>query len=297
MSKDFGISERRILSLFTPGAVFDYFGKRCTVVLSGKPTCYKGEPKTDIYVLAECGNRSIELKISFKQNDADFLENKMNAERAEQLFGSNWSRIISSATRRCKNAFLERPLIYKTRYRRTEEGSITLGWKFELLNVKSGDLSGEIPLTQEQIIDVYAGTNLSADKRNACVNGEIIPGSGIANCILFEDDMFDDIQDAVNNLIPIEEYAKDNPKVYFACKALNYRCFAGKYDGNRPLSVYVDWSAANGKLTPELIFNHPLERGGNYVCERLLRAMHELGIKTTDDISSDNVLDPGIIHF
>lgn len=48
----------------------------------------------------------------------------------------------------------------------------------------SGQLSERIDLTRQQVIDVYAGTNLSEDKRNAYVNDVIIEDSGVANFIL-----------------------------------------------------------------------------------------------------------------
>lgn len=55
----------------------------------------KGEPKTDIYVLAK-DEKDItrEFKISYKKPNADFLENKTSAERAELLFGSHWKNIV-----------------------------------------------------------------------------------------------------------------------------------------------------------------------------------------------------------
>ena len=66
---NFGNSERYILSLFSPGEKFTFNNDIYEVLLSGKPTTSKGEPKTDVYVLSESinnGNR-IEFKISFKQ--------------------------------------------------------------------------------------------------------------------------------------------------------------------------------------------------------------------------------------
>ena len=47
---DFGEAERRILGFMLEGTEFVFEGKEYAVVLSGKPTCRKGEPKTDIYI-------------------------------------------------------------------------------------------------------------------------------------------------------------------------------------------------------------------------------------------------------
>lgn len=284
---DFGDAERRILAFMTEGTEFVFQDKKYRVILSGKPTCHKGEPKTDIYILAETVHDKTEIKISYKKENADFIENKMSAERAEQLFGTDWEGIIEQSTTAIRDRFEERMLIYKNKYKRTEKGAITLGWKFELLNKNSGDLSGKMLLTEEQVIDVYAGSNLSEDKRNAIVCGQVIEDSGIANYILMDEDVHS-AQDVIDKMIPITEYVKLHPDIYFACKALNYRTFAEKWDGDRPLSVQVFWDAEENKLVPKLVYDKPLTIKGNEVAGRLLQYMKLLNIKTTDDIDDDN---------
>ena len=284
---DIGDAERRILSFMVEGTEFNFENKKFVVEISGKPTCHKGEPKTDIYVLAKSASDKKEIKISYKKENADFIENKMSAERAEQLFGKKWAKIIEDSTTSIMDKFEERMLIYKNKFKRTEKGAITLGWKFELLNKSSGDLSGKMKLTEEQVIDVYAGSNLAEDKRNAMVNGKVIKDSGVANYILMDEDI-NSAQDIIDKMIPIKDYVKMHPDIYFACKALNYRTFAEKWDGNRPLSVQVNWSAEQNKLIPELVFDHPLIVKGNEVANRLVRYMKMLNIKNTDDINEDN---------
>lgn len=284
---DFGDAERRILAFMAEGTEFVFQGANYKVVLSGKPTCHKGEPKTDIYILAESAADKVEIKISYKKENADFIENKMSADRAEQLFGDDWVNIIVDSTTAISDKFEERMLIYKNKFKRTEKGSITLGWKFELLNKNGGDLSNKMLLTEEQIIDMYAGNNLSDDKRNAMVSGQVIENSGIANYILMDENV-NSAQDVIDTMVPIKEYVKMHPNIYFACKALNYRTFAGKWDGDRPLSVQVYWNAEDNKLVPKLVYNQPLTVKGNEVAHRLLHYMKKLNIKTTDDIDDDN---------
>lgn len=284
---DFGDAERRILAFMTEGTEFVFQEKEYKVLLSGKPTCYKGEPKTDIYILAESSSDEVEIKISYKKENADFIENKMSAERAEQLFGDDWANIIEQSTTSISDRFEERMLIYKNKFKRTEKGAITLGWKFELLNKNSGDLSGKMLLTEEQVIDVYAGSNLSNDKRNAMVAGQVIENSGVANYILMDENVHS-AQDVIDKMVPIKEYVNMHPDIYFACKALNYRTFAEKWDGDRPLSVQVYWNAEENKLVPELVYDKPLIVKGNEVANRLLQYMKALNIKTTDDIDDDN---------
>ena len=48
---DFGDAERRILAFMAEGTEFVFQEKNYKIILSGKPTCHKGEPKTDIYIL------------------------------------------------------------------------------------------------------------------------------------------------------------------------------------------------------------------------------------------------------
>ena len=274
---DFGDAERRILAFMAEGTEFVFQEKNYKIILSGKPTCHKGEPKTDIYILAESSSDKVEIKISYKKENADFIENKMSADRAEQLFGEDWVNIIEQSTMAISDRFEER----------MEKGAITLGWKFELLNKNSGDLSGKMLLTEEQVIDVYAGSNLVDDKRNAMVSGQVIENSGIANYILMDENV-NSAQDVIDKMVPIKEYVKMHPDIYFACKALNYRTFAGKWDGDRPLSVQVYWNAEDNKLVPELVYDQPLTVKGNEVANRLLHYMKKLNIKTTDDIDDDN---------
>ncbi len=297
MTVTFGEAERQILKLFPSGRSFFYDGVEYIVRFSGKPTCRKGEPKTDIYVLTESVIGIREFKISFKKNNADFLENKINAERARQLFGTEWGLVISNATSAMQKDFATRPLIYRHSFRRTKAGAITLGWKFELLNVGRGQLSGDMLLSRSQVIDVYSGTNLQEDKRDAAVNGKIIPNSGIANYILFEgkDKSPATAQEAINMLISVEEYVEKHPKIYFACKALNYRTRENKYDGNRPLAVYVDWDVQNGKMVSRLVYDTPLQQGGDYAFVKLNRAMKTLGITSAFDIGAHNVNNMGIV--
>lgn len=293
----FGEAERRIASLLRKGNTFNYQGDNFTIVNSGKPTCVKGEPKTDIYVEAESEDGDIiEIKITYKKENADFIENKTNAVRAKALFGDDWKKIIMQATESIREVFENKKLIYKSAAARTERGAITLGWKYELLNKTGGGLSGLVELTREQIIDVYAGTHISKDKKDARVNGETIENCGIANFILMNDGV-KTTQEIIDSLYTIEDYVDMYPTVYFACKALNYRTFRNKYDGNRPLSVYVDWYIENGQLCHNLVFDSPLSVGGDEVADNLISALNKLGIDTTDDITEDIVSDPSIINF
>lgn len=283
----FGDFERRVLSYFRKGTIFCYKGKNVQVLEAGKPTCLQGEPKTDIYILITDGLKEHEIKISYKKENADFLENKTNADRAKQLFGLNWRTVIENSTTEIREQFETRKRIYKNSFRRTEKGAITLGWKFELLNKPGGDLSGKMDLDKQQVYDVYAGANLSRDKKDAMVNGRVIRNSGVANYILVSDRV-NSAQEVIDQMEPIEDYIKKHPNIYFACKALNYRTYKAKYDGNRPLAVQVNWDIKGGKLCSNLVFDMPLEMNGDVMAQKLLSCLKRLSIETTDDIDEDN---------
>ncbi|MBN1062680.1 MULTISPECIES: hypothetical protein [Clostridium] len=292
MNKNFIATEKYIQSLFPIDSELNVAGLTLKVLGSGKPTCQSGEPKTDVYILLEDinDNKRYNITISVKKTNADFLENKISAERAECILGSDWINIIKKSTLQIKDEFLQRSLIYKQQKGKTRKGSITLGWKFELVNKPNGDLSGNILLTHDQIVDIYSGRSLPDDKKDALLYGKKIPNSGVAQFMLVGNiSDFNIGQDVIDNLITVEDYAKKNPNIYFACKALNYRTFEKKFDGNRPLSVFVDWKIHDGKLSPSICFDYPLTTKGNEVAKKLCHVLNELNINTTDDITHLNV--------
>lgn len=299
----FAETERNIIAFANASSSFTFQGINYDLVQVDKPSCSNGEPKTDVYISGKDGNNNIkEFKISIKQSNADFLENKMSAERAEQLFGQNWKNIIVSLTTGLRKEFESKKLIFKEKYKRTEEGVFTLGWKFELLNKCGGELSREI--SSDVLYETYTGNNLSDDKKNAIVNGSRITNCGIANYVLEVDlsNSFSNIQEVFDNLQTINDYISNNNRVFFACKALNYRTKANgvvgttKYDGNRPLSVYVDWSVNNNELIGTLNFDNPLTTRGNSVAQQLQSCLSTLTITSTNDISNSNVSDSNIIY-
>ena len=200
MAKQFNASEKHILGFFQPGTSFVFKGQTYTVLCAAKPTCPKGEPKTDIFVQARSAGGYADFKISYKQSNADFIENKMNAERAALLFGADWARVIGESTKNIAEKFAARPLIYRSKLGKTNAGSITLGWKFELLRVLSGELSGEMLLTHRQKVDVYAGTNLPQEKRDAYINGVKVAGSGVAEYIFEEFTAANSAQDVMDSI-------------------------------------------------------------------------------------------------
>lgn len=293
----FGQAERDVQSYFEIGQVVRFNSQSWCVQNVGKPTCRNGEPKTDIYILlkSESSEEIREIKISYKKSNADFVENKIKADRAKIIFGNDWAKIIQSSTTNIRRRFLDKNLIFKNRKGRTVNGSITLGWKFELVNRLNGQLSSHVNLTTDQLLDIYSGNNLDEKKKNANVNGVNIPNSGVANYILIGND-FSSTEEILDKIVPLDEYVRNNPKIYFACKALNYRSFEDKFDGDRPLAVQVKWEVVNGKLTHELIFDKPFQCNGNKVAKQLKQCLINLGVQNTDNLNDKNTQDCNIFQ-
>lgn len=294
----FILSEQYIVNLFPQNYLFVYNGQQFRVLFAGKPSCRSGEPKTDIFVrAARCIDNQIwDIKISYKQENANFIENKMTAERAEQIFGRAWSDIICGSIANIEDVFAARKLIYKIASRKTQAGSFTLGWRFELLNVKSGELSDEMQLSQQQVYEVYSGAGSTEDKINAFVCGQRINDSGIADFILMQNAL-DSGQAVIDSMVQIAQYIAVNPSLFFSCKAVNYRSLhiPPKWEGNRSLSVYVDWDISGNKLAYRLRLDNPLELTGNEIGGQLLTVLNRLGIRNSNDISPDNVEDYSIV--
>ena len=196
MSTAYKQLEARILSLLSVGKQFVFNGINYEVIISGKPRGKgrTGEPKTDVYVQAKNkdSDQITEFKLSIKKRNADFLENKMQAERASIIWGQEWSSIIrEDIIENIKTNILDKSLIYKQKQGRTKLGSICLGWRLDIMNKVSGELSQELDLTFQQKHEVLTGENLPINKKNASVNSQIIPNSGVANYIIENIDIND----------------------------------------------------------------------------------------------------------
>ena len=89
--------EHEIVRRMPVGTRFSYGNRDYTVTDSGKPSSVSGEPKTDVYIAARSDDgHDLELKISCKKDNADFLENKVSADRARQLFGDGYEDRLRS---------------------------------------------------------------------------------------------------------------------------------------------------------------------------------------------------------
>lgn len=291
----FGQTEHDVTNLFPKGKKFDYDGHTYQVIISGKPKPPRGECKTDAYIKAvdEDGNYR-EFKISIKQDNAEFLENKMSLERAKEIFGEDAQDIIRKSIATVKDNFLNDYLVYIEGARRTEPKCIKLGWKFELLRYDGGKRAGKIVLTREQKLNIYAGTELNEGKRNCWVGDSIIEDSGVANMYVEIGADEVSLKNVLSKMIPIEEFVdSQDSDLCFACKALNYRAVPDKWDGDRPLAVYVDWKLENRIMTGKIVLNQPLEHKGNEIGEKVQQILNQLGITEKNFSDIKNHLAPG----
>jgi hypothetical protein len=295
MSKH-GETERFIIGLFKESKEFVFQGEKVKILKLGKPRPAKGECKTDVYILVVNENlEEKEIKISIKQSDADFLENKMTIERAKEIFGTQAKDILVESIKSVEDTFLEDYLVYFKKHIKTEEKCIKIGWKFEFINKPGVNRSGKIELTREQKIDIYSGSNLNVEKKNSKVNGEVINNSGVANYILEVCGSTRDLNHYVQNMWDIEDYASKQD-VFFACKAINYRAQKNKWDGNRPLSVYIDWRLEKEKLKANFVMDNPLEIKANIIGFNIQKILKELNIKSENFHEIKKYLDDKIIY-
>ena len=294
----FSDTEKKICELFTRGTSFVYDGVKYTVSANSvKPTVSRGECKTDVYIPTTFDGGEKVFKVSVKQTNADFLENKITYQRAKEILGPDVDQILIKAIEGLKEKFNQVNLVYFDTGDHTEAKSIKLGWKFELVNVLSGNLSGKIDLTKEQKIDVYSGSNLPEEKKDATVGNSTVKNSGVADYIMVVDPHVQLTVDyCVQQMQTIVDYV-NGKDIYFACKALNYRATVNKWDGPRPLAVYVDWNIADGKLHGRLIFDQPLQKDGDEVGEKLRSLLKTLKINASNFSSLKDLLAEGVSYY
>lgn len=294
----FSQTEVEIIKLFVPNTVIEFEGMKYIIEECAKPRPSSGECKTDVYLKLKTGSLIREVKISIKQNNADFLENKIKYERAKEILGEDVDVILKNSINSLKDKFLKQYLVVFDRYKKTEAKSIKLGWRFEFVNKLGGDLSGKLILSREQVKDVYSGQNLPDSKRNANVNGRVVYNSGVANYILVIDPNSKyNLQQCIDLLTPIDTYIDQHPDIFFVCKALNYRANKDKWEGNRSLFVYVNWNIIDGKMTGKLIFEEPLQKEGNEIGNNVRKILRNLKISNANFQTLKTKLDSGVKYY
>ncbi|MHA1380563.1 MAG: hypothetical protein ACTSRG_19525 [Candidatus Helarchaeota archaeon] len=262
MVREYKELEKHICKLFSPKKIFEFKNSKYEVILSGIPTTPFGigECKTDCYIKARniSNYEPLELKISIKMEkdkESHFLENKLKFERAKQIFGENIT-VIREYILKLKNEFEKKvpKIIDHKKIQKIKE--IPLGWRVDIYNKTERKLKVDIPITNEQLNEIYKGSKLENEKLHAKIDNKTVNNSGIAEYLIFGDKKsLNTPEDVIKQMIKIDDYTKNIKTVSLAFNAVNLRLSKnksnnsdiGKWDQNRPLAVYIKWELTKKK--------------------------------------------------
>lgn len=263
MKKDYAKLEDKVISLFPQSHIFRWNENSYKVLMVGKPTISKGDPKTDCYIQAVNlqNNEKLEIKISCKLEDInEFQENKINDTRALNIFGVNWEKIIQDTSTQIKDKFEKTTLSYPEGFGRTKDGHVILGWKVDISS-KPRNLSSKLTLNDQEIRDhIYKGLHQPREKKDARVNGIEIKDSAVPEYMLIT--KVNDINtssDVLDKLINIDDY--EVPEHYLIFTATSYSIQTGKTEASRKFGVRVEWHAnqITKELVPTIKYDSPLK--------------------------------------
>lgn len=283
--------EDQIIQLFNNTSSLVWKGITYDKIQACKPSLQGGgECKTDIFVsLNNSVNSNLQenLKISVKQQNAEFYGNKLTDDAAFTLLGPNWKSILINSIKPLIPVFQSQCIVYEKPKKNPTDAYFTLGWKLEITD-KSRSLSAPLALSNQEIIDnVYRGINQPIAKKDAYVFGVILKNSGIAD-YLYKGNILATAQDIVNKLQDLRIY--QSPQLYMAFTANNYRLVADKADGPRTLAVAIKWSHQNGKLHPTFIFDEPLTyKGETHMQPHIKSALFSLNANNFSTLNISNI--------
>ena len=221
--------EAAFVEKFPVGSQVSFAGELHSVEVSEKPFYEEGEGKTDVYLgLRSPDGVYKEVKISLKKDNADFLENKLTLARAVAIFGSE--EAVEKLTDEVYGTLGEklegRQVDFTEKSGRTEAGSYTVGWRMDITTRKTGELSAKLPMTEEQLMHCYSGTNLIGNRRDAEVAGRLVKDSGVATHFLRgkpEELLKLSPEELLVQVETVEDHVKAHPEVFVKLSALNYR--------------------------------------------------------------------------
>jgi hypothetical protein len=275
-TKKFVAEEQRMRDILCPGAKFEYKHRRFRIICTFKPqraSGFGGEPKCDIYVIAEDTlSRSAIFRISFKAPGADLGENKLTLVRFEQIFGATGPTEVAIP-------FLEQRVeaLNENARKTLVHGNLTMGYRVDCVMRPAKSLNRltatkDNAISLDAAIEAYSGRNTADYFVNARIGGttEQIEGAGIADYMCHEQryGQFKTAQDIFNHLCPVEEYAQNHP-LYLTCRAVNYRF--PKYE-SRHLVAYYDYDWTGPHPVMSLVRDAPYKKTArNIVDENHLR--------------------------
>lgn len=250
--------EQHVINAFNNCESLVWKGSAYSEIRAFKPTTSSGECRTDTYVsLMNAGVEVDAIKISIKKNDAEFMANKLTAQDAESLLGSDWDSILKESINLIRNEFIEKEIFFLKPKGDPSDINFTLGWKLEVAN-KPRTLSAPLALSKKETADkVFRGTGQPDYRKNAFINGHTVLNSGVADYLLEgSNNSFRDAQSILNSLQDLSNYIPSD--IYLIFTANNYRIKANKADGPRTLAVCISWEVEGNKIRPRFIFDQPL---------------------------------------
>lgn len=298
--------EQRIIDVLSSDTIiFDsYDQEEYHLVEVGKPfTPGGGECKTDVYALYENMDNpdiKMELKISAKKQNAEFLANKLTSSTASAIFGRDWvEKINNLSIRLMEDEYVQ---IYQESNRKGEQGIFTLGYRLDLMNTRSGILSSPAITTYEEKLCVLSGRDeygslMSEEKTNPFVNGRQVMGAGIADYMFCDNDYPTSAQEIYDGLVPVEDYAYQMGDIYCALKAVNYRMSSNKAD-SRWFAVSIAWNVdENGILYGYYNTESPLCISTADTKRELVDLLSSCGICSPDQLIPGKNINPYSIGF
>jgi len=299
-------NENTLIRLFSPGTRFTFNQIEYESIICAKPRPQAqivngGEPITDMYLKAEPIEKQVEpliLKISLKKIGWEFLKNHMQRRDTVDVFINEFEEFIQNYLEQCRDLLRDTPVIDLGQNRkinsRMGDGSMTLGWEMMITNRNRGLSLGILP--RRFVREAVLGEHMEERRRNALVNGDIIPNSGIPTHVLEMNlDENTTRQNVFQTMITSEDFIQRDQDVFnVILKANNYRSLSdktssGRCDGKRYLFVQNRWSVDNnGHLTCELNFDLPFEE--NIEFRRSLEdSLTHLGIDIRN-VSLDDII-------
>ena len=262
------------------GEEFEYSGHRYKVIQCSKPS---GETKTDFFIVAkntDKGGDNKVFKISYKKPSYTFVENKVQRYRIAEIFGSDWNNIIQSQINSKSAWFKKHPLI------KMEGKKIAIGWRYEIEQVDQTKSCRTLsaPIKQDIASRIIWGEHAGNKRRDAKVDGKIIPNSGIPDYIVIADPKeLPTWQAFFNKLEDIKEYAHEHNEMQASFLTQNWRWSKTKEEWvtegtSRDFAVWVKWKIVNGLLDGQVILDQPYKKKSKDIMDDLENCLEKMNI-------------------
>ena len=268
------------------GEEFEYSGHRYKVTQCSKPS---GETKTDFFIVVkntDKGGENRVFKISYKTPSYTFVENKVQRYRIAEIFGSDWNNIIQPQINSKSAWFKKHPLI------KMEGKKIAIGWRYEIeqLDRAKSRRTLSAPIKQDIASRIIWGEHAGNKRRDAKVDGRIIPNSGIPDYIVIADPKeLPTWQEFFNRLMDIKKYTREYNKMRAAFMTQNWRWKEKDQKWvtvgtSRDFAVWVKWKIVNGLLDGQVVLDQPYQKKSKDIMDDLKNCLDEMKIPMDSEL-------------